>query len=182
MRLDFRNLVFAVAALGCTAFLSSANATPTLVGTTTNPTGINGLVVDGTIYDVTFSVTTLNSPFTFNVPPSGDAALALADALNLLGVTSLGGVVGQDGYVLDVDDSISEFDAVETEFGSGWAFVFDVGLSNLGQDNLGDFTQFGQAVDFTKVGTVGVPEPLSLSLFGAGLAGAVAIRRRKKAA
>ena len=48
-------------AAGLALSLAAANATPTLVGTTTDPTGINDLVVDGTTYDVTFSLTTLNS-------------------------------------------------------------------------------------------------------------------------
>jgi hypothetical protein len=67
-----------------------------LVGTTTNPTGVTGLVVDGNTYDVTFS-----TDFFLNVFPTGpqfndwipatDAANALAAALNSYGVTALGG-------------------------------------------------------------------------------------------
>jgi hypothetical protein len=67
-----------------------------LVGTTTNPTGVTGLVVDGNTYDVTFS-----TDFFLNVFPTGpqfndwipatDAATALAAALNGYGVTALGG-------------------------------------------------------------------------------------------
>src|SRR5215471_938912 len=67
-----------------------------LVGTTSNPTGVTGLVVGSNIYDVTFS-----PDFFQNVFPSGpqfgtfiDAAnvsTALADFLNGAGVTGLGG-------------------------------------------------------------------------------------------
>jgi len=67
-----------------------------LVGTTTNPTGVTDLVVDGNTYDVTFS-----TDFFLNVFPTGpqfndwipatDAATALAAALNSYGVTALGG-------------------------------------------------------------------------------------------
>ena len=35
-------------------------------------------------------------------------------------------------------------------------------------------------VTFTAVTAEGVPEPMTLSLFGAGLLGALAVRRRKK--
>jgi hypothetical protein len=45
--------------LACALFGSSAFA-QTLVGTTTDPKGIEGLVVDGTNYNVTFSTTTLS--------------------------------------------------------------------------------------------------------------------------
>jgi hypothetical protein len=44
---------------------------------------------------------------------------------------------------------------------------------------LVDFTATSNAT-FTAITAEGVPEPITLSLFGAGLAGAAAIRRRKK--
>jgi hypothetical protein len=58
-----------------------ANATPTLLGNTTNPTGIDGVVVDGIDYNVVFSTTTFNT-FTDNSTLSIDSAAALASALN----------------------------------------------------------------------------------------------------
>jgi hypothetical protein len=52
---------------------------------------------------------------------------------------------------------------------------------NLNRDGSGDFVAFDW---FELTGTTGntspVPEPFTLSLFGAGLAGAAAMRRRKK--
>lgn len=67
-----------------------------LVGTTTNPTGVTGLVVGSNIYDVTFS--TDNFLNVFPTGPQfgtfGDAAgvaTALASFLNSAGVTGLGG-------------------------------------------------------------------------------------------
>jgi hypothetical protein len=65
----------------------------TLIGTTSNPTGIDGLVVDGTTYNVTFVAGSYNTvysgaPPTFfgNEPGAGDAATALTSALNTLDV------------------------------------------------------------------------------------------------
>ena len=79
----------------------SAMADPTLLGTTTDPTGVNGVVVDGTTYNVTFSSTTFDSPlftqFTFGSATSIDAATNLAAALTSLRVTSLAGVPVMDG-------------------------------------------------------------------------------------
>jgi hypothetical protein len=76
----------------------SAMALPTLVGTTTNPTGINGVVVDGVLYDVTFSTASYNATFSSTSPTflsnmSGayDASVALTSALSTLGVSGLEG-------------------------------------------------------------------------------------------
>lgn len=188
MRLSLRNLALVVTILGCTALVSgSANAAPTLVGTTTNPTGIDGLVVDGTIYNVTFSTTTLNT-FTEGSTLSIDAAASLASALNSLSVTQLNneGGLGFGFYTLDVDNSLSPFDfAGLCNSGCGlnpqWVtstytgFPISLGVVFFGQPN-----QYFEAADFTEVGTVAAPEPLTLSLVGAGLVGAAAMRRRKK--
>ncbi len=85
-----------VAALA--AVTTHAGATPSLQGTTTNPTGFDGLLVDGTLYDVTFSSgsynSTYSSPATFlnNQTGAQDASVALANALNGAGVYGLDGV------------------------------------------------------------------------------------------
>lgn len=64
-------------AAGLAISLSTAeHAVPTLVGTTTDPLGIDNLVVDGTIYNVTFSLTTPNS-FTQGTTLGTDAARLL---------------------------------------------------------------------------------------------------------
>lgn len=83
---------------------AAANADPVREGTTTNPTGINGLVVDGTIYNVTFSTTTLNS-FTLGTTLSKDAGSALAAALNTLLVTELANIADEND-LLDVDSVV----------------------------------------------------------------------------
>lgn len=190
MRPRLRDFALAVTMLGCAALVSGgASATPTLVGTTTNPTGINGLVVDGTTYNVTFSTTTLNS-FTPGTTLSTDAAAALADALNSLSVTALD-QQPVSLFVIDVDNSLTNFDDANYclpqcsgKLSTQW-ISSTFGSASLGY-NLGglfggnDF--YVEAADFSAVSTSGVPEPLTLSLFGAGLIGGVAMRRKKRVA
>ena len=160
---------------------TAANAVPVLVGTTTDPTGINDLVVDGTTYDVTFSTTTLNS-FTTGSTLSADADAALVAALNALSVTELGGTIPSGLSVVDVDNSLSLFEGPAC-FNNGlpcvvgsWVPTSGSGFPNLGSSAAGFW--YVQAADFS---VVGVPEPATLALFGAGLAGLGALRRRRKA-
>jgi hypothetical protein len=174
---------------------TAVNAAPVLVGTTTNPTGINSLVVDGTIYDVTFSTTTLNS-FTPGSTLSLDASSALASALNALSVTELGNFSPTVQYLIDVDNVLTtiipaQWDGVgcltitvTTCTGTTDSFAHDWQVSSAqGTWSLGaNFTNvyYVEAADFTPVGTApatGVPEPFTLSFFGVGLLGVAAMRR-----
>jgi hypothetical protein len=82
-------LALATAFSALTAPIAARAAT--LVGTSSFPTGVDGLVVDGTTYDVTFTQGSYNTVFSVTAPtflanPTGasDAAGALALELNLL--------------------------------------------------------------------------------------------------
>jgi hypothetical protein len=160
--------------------------------TTTDPTGINGLVVDGVTYNVTFSTTTFHSPFIGGASASQDAANAVAAAFSSAGLTELGSTALSlfGFYVAYVDNGFDMFGVSEgthCEVGSSGGacstshWVFDGGASFP----LGAFTwvpgapPFGYAVaaDFTPVSS-NVPGPATLALLSAGLVGMGFFRRR----
>ena len=179
----------ALAAALALSLSTAANAVPTLVGTTTDPTAIDGLMVDGTTYNVTFSTTTLNT-FTESSPLSVDAASALTAALNTLSVTELASTPVSTEYALDVDNSSTSFDAAVCLVSGNSSAPCAVGAwgsgsvgSGAGLGLSGDNSLDFEAADFSTASTTtGVPEPLTFTLFGAGLAGIGAMRRKKKAA
>jgi hypothetical protein len=149
----------------------AVGAAPVLVGTTTDPTGIDGLVVDGTTYDVAFSTTTLNT-FTYGTVLSGDASNALASALNTFGVTSLGGGSASYFYFVNVDNSLAAASEGALCFPSGT----QCSLGSWGVRGLPTgypFSCYGGhgcmvAADFTPAP---VPVPASIWLILSGLAG-----------
>lgn len=150
-------------------------AVPVLVGTTTNPTGIDGLVVDGTTYSVAFSPTTLNT-FTPGTSLSTDAANALGTALNALSVVALGGEPSEAfGFYVAVDNTLAGHEdapyCLTPLFGGvcaahTWSPGLSLGtaLPGLGQhDGI-----YVEAADFTASP---VPVPASIWLILSGLAG-----------
>jgi hypothetical protein len=149
---------------------TAAHASPILEGTTTDPTGIDNLVVDGTTYDVMFSLTTLNT-FSQGSTLSMDAETALASALNSLSVTELGNT-NSITYLLDVDNSLAMFDAAEycqESCPTSWTYDSS-GSAAFGVAG----PHYTEAADFTAV-----PEPATLAVFGAGLLGLGFIYRRR---
>lgn len=186
MRFWFRNFAAVAASVAALAAASPAIADPIVVGSASDASGIDGLDVNGVNYNVTFSITQLSSPFSIGVAPSATANLDLADALNSLGVTGFAFGVPSDSITqIDVDDTaLGDEDVAVTnnptnDIPSGSWFNGQVDVRNLGLYNGAIFTI---AADFTQVNT-SVPEPSTLSLFGAGLlsfAGFSLYRRRKQ--
>jgi len=174
------------------SFCGTGVAAPTLVGTTTDPTGIDGLVVDGVTYDVTFSITAFDSPFVRGTAASQDAATAVAAVFSSAGVTELGGkaLMPFGFYLTYVDSGFDQFglsEGTHCEVGAAggscsptnWAF--DGGASvPLGAfvpiPGAAPFT-YAVAADFTPVSS-NVPEPASIALLCAGLVG-IGLRRRR---
>jgi len=145
----------------------------TLVGTTSEASGINGLLVDGALYDVTFvhdsyeDVYSATAPFFLgNSNGALDAAIALANALNSFGVTGLtGAVIANNDLVAVIPASVSGtgYTGSAAGFtGSNWG---GTGLTATCMGCTGvNFDNADQAIF-----ALATPIPAALALFTSGL-------------
>jgi hypothetical protein len=161
----------------------------TLVGSSITffATGVDGLVIDGTTYNVTFTQGSYNSVFsatppTFlnNAPGALDAANALASALDTL----IGPYIGFFDELIPSSNSLVSFDGLQVAASSGTDYSVVPG-GNF------DFTQESSDLFSTPISVQGfavfsvvspVPVPSTWALFLTGLAGIgfVASRASKK--
>jgi len=107
-----------------------ARADAVLVGPPTDAMGVNGLVVDGTTYDVGFvhdsyfnSFPGNNPIFAGNATLAGDAATALAATLNTLSVSCL---VGFTSYCISNPNSSIVTDIPQTAFTAGFVTLVEI--------------------------------------------------------
>lgn len=103
----------------------------------------------------------------------GQLTLTLTDTLSNVTILNVGNTIGSGGSTSGSALYFGFYDLttqyVSVAFGNSAG-----GSDSFGYDNL----SIGSAEQVTPVG---VPEPLTMSLFGAGLIGAAALRRRRKA-
>lgn len=169
---------------GVLALISlNAHATPILLGTTTNPTGIDDLMVGSTAYNVSIGYTSdPASPFAVGSSEAQSAAGALGDAFNTLGVTGLDNVLisGNSNLIAFIDGQIGQLqDNTEAAGGPWFPSASTVAITSPSYGIVpylsGTGTDVLASASFSKV-----PEPQTMSLLGAGLIGLLIVRTNKK--
>jgi hypothetical protein len=170
-----------------------AAAAPVLQGTATSLTGINGLVVNGGTFDMTFVDGTCSSAFGacdvahFNFNTQADANSAAQEILDAIAGTYFDTNVGTVGCDSSSDCLILIpynlnfiFNGVNAGAINRYSDT-DFVITNFPCCLNADLTTVGNTVYAVFNAATAVPEPLTLSIFGAGMLGAAAMRHRKKA-
>jgi hypothetical protein len=185
-----KSKLFLVATAVAGVLAASHVSAATLVGTTSDATGIDGLVVDGVTYDVTFvhaSYDTVyaSTPPTFIGNQSGafDAASALATALNALGVQYLAGLSTPLEWATVPYELLTGVTAYacfdpSNSFCFGTPWVPEIYGEGTGGNS---FTFY--YIDYTVFTSSATPLPAALPLFATGLGGLGLLgwRRKRKA-
>jgi hypothetical protein len=185
MKAIFPGLLACIATSIVPAGLSHAS---TLVGTTSDALAINGLVVDGVTYDVTFYNSSYDSVYSSTLPTflgnsggAADAASALASALTAFDVTALVGLTQYNAVAIPYSDSSGQNTSsvvVESSIKLGtWA-------TNISTANDPITYSCCDYAGFTVAPPIGAtPLPAGLPLFatGLGVLGLLGWRRRRRA-
>jgi hypothetical protein len=179
-------LVLATASLAFVAEPMSAHAAVTLVGTQTDLTGIDGLVIDGNTYNVDFVGGSYNSVYSSVLPTffgnatgASDAAVAIASALNTLDPTAETESVGifiPDTIMFTVDNQgfQLEHNFNQPFFTGTYSINTSTVLGGVENGSLAVYTEFSQ------VTAVPLPATWALLILGVFGLGVVAYRPRSK--
>jgi hypothetical protein len=173
-------VVLLITALGSTSALADTIAcgSATCITSGGYVTGIEGLNIDGTLYDVTFGAT---DDLTFATNgEAGDAAADIATALGTMGIVS-SGTIGSNGfqdYCVDRGGGYCTVYNHETPY--PW-FLSAVFYSDYSADYNADHPPGFYFAEFAPA--VATPEPgsLALTLTGVGLLGLMVVMRKRKA-
>jgi hypothetical protein len=203
MKYKLRSYLFAAAGFMVMNMVAAGPSyAATLIGTTNDALGIDGLTVDSITYDVTFVHLSYNQAYAV-IPPTfignssgaADAATALSSALTNFGVTHLVGSASPFGWeaALVPDSAQPVIHGPAAFCGSGgpnsscsftavWVVVGVTLCSDCGDfviDN--NYAIFAPGQDVI-VGSTPLPAALSLFAGGLGVVGLFARRRKRKAA
>lgn len=179
--------IFAAVAMLAASFISAAEATPvtyTLSGTA------SGVVGAGAFTSSAFTWTLVGDSNAAVPSSSGTVLPFTSDSLTIAGVGTLTPSVQMFAFVnvtsviVLADNGVNGGIAFASPALVGYNGVSSIGpmpVSYLGSaplpSNMGDFQLFATSLTFQ---VTGVPEPVTLALFGAGLAGIGALRRKRK--
>ncbi len=183
------------AAAICIAILSMAVVDPliaaTLVGSTSDATGINGLLVDGVLYDVTFTNASYDTVYSSSQPTffgnasgADDAATALSSALTAAGVTNLDGFVDSTNSLQAAQVPYADASGLFTAAGAYCLTGTSCAAGEWVEESPGtdsDNEVFG-TTDFTTFVVAPLPAALPLFVSGVGVLGLFSRRKRKNAA
>lgn len=172
-------------AVGLACGSMAAKGTPTLVGSTDNASGVDGVVVNSITYNVSFSVSSYDATFTSGADQLA-AATSLSAALNLLSVTGLS-YGGSSGFACaPASGASTQCDIYTGPLGStlvadnyqgsgGW------GTNNFAQQLGCPYSYLGTSFCSEAAQWTAVPEPGTIMLLSLGLTGLGLSRKRKSA-
>jgi hypothetical protein len=181
-------LALATAFSALTAPIAARAAT--LVGTSSFPTGVDGLVVDGTTYNVTFTPGTYTNVFSVTAPTflnnstgASDAAVDLAAALNSLAGAPPPSSEFTEFIPYAAPDNLGDFL-------SSFVYGANTIYAALNSANESDTTNFASRPPTYETGfavfttVAAVPEPATWAMMILGFAGVgfMAYRRSSKPA
>ena len=151
----------------------------TLIGTQTDATGINGLIVDGTSYNVSFIFDNYNNVFATSQPLflnnqslATDATNALIISLNGFGVTSVAGIVDAfQGF--EIIENPYALNANAPYFFSAAAIINYPTVTNTwsaAEDEPATYSDYGHNA-IAVFSVAAIPEPSTWAMMILGFAG-----------